>query len=56
MPTHYHGTPPEEQALSAFINFVRAADSLTARIHQYLGSYGLTETQFAVLEVLLQRA
>ncbi|HEY9841953.1 MAG TPA: MarR family transcriptional regulator [Candidatus Obscuribacterales bacterium] len=52
MPSHFHGTPAEEQALSAFINLIRAAETLSARVHQHLGAQGLTDSQFAVLEAL----
>lgn len=53
MPTHYKGSPEEERALSAFINFLRAADSLVARLDSQIGMGGLTHGQFAVLEALL---
>lgn len=53
MPTHYQGTPAEQQALSSYINFMRAAETVSARIHQHLSQYGLTDTQFGALEVLM---
>lgn len=53
MPTHYKGTPEEERALSAFINFMRAADSIIARLDAQIEMGGLTHGQFAVLEALL---
>ncbi|MBT9547708.1 MAG: MarR family transcriptional regulator [Candidatus Sericytochromatia bacterium] len=52
MPTHYSGPPQEIQALNAFINLIRAADSISAKINTALSDYGLTETQFGVLESL----
>lgn len=52
MPTHYAGPPEEIQALNAFINLIRAADSISAKINTALSEYGLTETQFGVLESL----
>lgn len=52
MPTHYQGTPKEIQSLSAYIPFIRAADTLSAQIHQHLSAHGLTESQFGVLEAL----
>jgi MarR family transcriptional regulator, 2-MHQ and catechol-resistance regulon repressor len=52
MPTHYKGRPEEERALSAFINFMRAADSVTARLDSQIEMGGLTHGQFAVLEAL----
>lgn len=52
MPTHFQGTSEEQRALNAYINFQRAAESCSARVHQHLGAFGLTETQFGVLECL----
>jgi MarR family transcriptional regulator, 2-MHQ and catechol-resistance regulon repressor len=52
MPTHYKGRPEEERALSAFINFMRAGDSLSARLDGQIEMGGLTHGQFAVLEAL----
>lgn len=52
MPTHYQGPSQEVQALSAYIPFVRAAESMSAQTQQYLSANGLTETQFGVLEAL----
>lgn len=52
MPTHYKGPPETERALSAFINFLRAADSLAARLDSQIEMAGLTHGQFAVLEAL----
>ena len=51
MPTHYQGPPNEIEALEAYIKLMRAAESLTARVHETLPA-GLTVTQFGVLEVL----
>ena len=53
MPTHYKGTAEEERALSAFINFMRASDSVAARLDAQIEMGGLTHGQFAVLEALL---
>lgn len=53
MPTHYRGTVEEERGLSAFINFMRAADSVVARLDAQIEMGGLTHGQFAVLEALL---
>ncbi|MGV3524173.1 MAG: MarR family winged helix-turn-helix transcriptional regulator [Candidatus Sericytochromatia bacterium] len=52
MGTHYQGCPAITGALCAYINFIRAAESLSSRINQHLSGYGLTESQFGVLEVL----
>jgi MarR family 2-MHQ and catechol resistance regulon transcriptional repressor len=40
------------RALNAFINLMRAADSLTTRLHAPLAAAGLTVGQFGVLEAL----
>jgi MarR family 2-MHQ and catechol resistance regulon transcriptional repressor len=53
MPTHYKGDPEIERALSAYINFTRAANSVAARLDAQIESSGLTTGQFAVLEALL---
>ena len=52
MPTHYKGPPETERALNAFINFLRAADSVMARLDSRIEMGGLTNGQFAVLEAL----
>jgi MarR family 2-MHQ and catechol resistance regulon transcriptional repressor len=53
MPTHYTGCAEIERALNAYINFVRAANSVGARLQNQIESSGLTTGQFAVLEALL---
>lgn len=52
MGTHYQGSEQAERALNAYINLMRAAETLSARVQQQLSQHGLTETQFGVLEVL----
>jgi MarR family transcriptional regulator, 2-MHQ and catechol-resistance regulon repressor len=52
MPTHFVGEPEEVQALNAFINLIRASDTVSARMNTALAEMGLTETQFGVLESL----
>src|SRR5579872_514812 len=52
MPTRYKGRPEEERARSAFINFMRAADSVSAHLDGKIEMGGLTHGQFAVLEAL----
>jgi MarR family 2-MHQ and catechol resistance regulon transcriptional repressor len=52
MPTHYQGTKQETLALDTFIKLVRAGDALNARLSPLLDKYGLTPSQFAVLEAL----
>ena len=52
MPTHYKGPAEVETALSAFINFMRAGDSISARLDAQIEMAGLTHGQFAVMEAL----
>ncbi len=52
MGTHHDGTAREKRALSAFINLVRAAESLMARQGRRVATHDLTLTQFGVLEAL----
>lgn len=54
MGTHYQGTKAETDALNAYIKLMRAADSVTARVHAVL-PHGLTISQFGALETLLHR-
>jgi MarR family 2-MHQ and catechol resistance regulon transcriptional repressor len=53
MGTHYRGAPAEVRALNTYIKLMRAADSVSRRLAPRLLRYGLTETQFGVLETLL---
>lgn len=39
-------------ALGTYVKLMRAAESLTARIHRHLSAYALTISQFGVLEAL----
>jgi MarR family transcriptional regulator, 2-MHQ and catechol-resistance regulon repressor len=52
MPSHHKGSEAEVRALSAFINLMRAADSMTAKTAPLIDQSGLTHGQFAVLEAL----
>jgi MarR family 2-MHQ and catechol resistance regulon transcriptional repressor len=49
MASHYQGSVEEVRALDAYIKLVRAAESLTTRLHRGIP---LTLSQFAVLEAL----
>ena len=40
------------RALSAYVKLMRAAESMTTRAHRHLSSFGLTISQFGVLEAL----
>lgn len=53
MPTHFEGGEGIVRALNAYINLVRASDSVLSKIAMHLESAGVTTGQFAVLEALL---
>jgi MarR family 2-MHQ and catechol resistance regulon transcriptional repressor len=53
MPTHYQGNKRDTAALNAYINLVRAAETILGNIGTDLGTRGLTLGQFGVLEALL---
>lgn len=42
----------ERRALGAYVKLMRAAESVTQRIHRHLALAGLTASQFGVLEAL----
>lgn len=48
----YRGSKKEVRALSAYVKLMRAAESVTSRVHGHLRGRGLTVSQFAVLEAL----
>ena len=52
MGTHYQGTQLEKDALDVYIKLSRAAGAVEARINCHLRDYGLTSSQFGVLEAL----
>ena len=52
MPTHFKGCKEDVTALNAYINLIRASDSLMARLTAQLESEGLTAGQFGILEAL----
>src|SRR3954468_4296542 len=49
---HFKGNKKTAQALDAFVKLTRAANSVSAATSTSLVGAGLTESQFAVLEVL----
>ena len=53
MGTKYKGNDKEIMALNAFININRAVESVGARLSSNYLRYGLTDSQFGVLEALL---
>jgi MarR family transcriptional regulator, 2-MHQ and catechol-resistance regulon repressor len=52
MPTHFKGCKETERALSAYINLIRASDSIVSKASAQLEESGITLGQFAVLEAL----
>jgi MarR family 2-MHQ and catechol resistance regulon transcriptional repressor len=52
MPTKYSGTPEEVRALDAYIKLIRAANTVSGRIHRHLLETGLSTSQFGVLDAL----
>lgn len=54
MRARYRGNKAEARALRTYVKLMRAAESVTSRIHRHLSETGLTISQFAVLEALYQ--
>lgn len=52
MGTKYKGSDREVKTLNAFINLMRAANSVEARLSLKLNKYGLTTSQFGTLNTL----
>ncbi|HKS81539.1 MAG TPA: MarR family transcriptional regulator [Candidatus Acidoferrales bacterium] len=52
MPSHFKGSKRDTAALNAYINLMRASDSLAGRLTAQLESHELTMGQFGVLEAL----
>jgi len=52
MSRHFHGTPRQERALSAYIKLLRASDTLHTEAMRSLADEGLSPSQFGVLEAL----
>ena len=52
MPTRYSGTEEEVRALNAYINLMRASQSVYAKVERSLGLQGFTVSQFGILEAL----
>lgn len=52
MGTHYKGTAKEINSLNVYLKLLRAADSLRARINKSILQYGITESQFFLLDAL----
>src|ERR1700752_2129419 len=52
MPSNYRGSQVEIEALSAFINLMRAGDSVAAVLQKDFDETEMTTSQFGVLEAL----
>jgi len=52
MSTHHKGTSRERRALAAYINLLRATNTVSSQAMRHLDAHGLTPSQFAVLEAL----
>ena len=52
MGSKYNGTKKEIRALNSYIKLIRSAESLNSKINLELSEFGLTESQFAVLDAL----
>lgn len=52
MPTHFKGGKAAKRALSAYINLIRASDSIVDKASAQVEASGITLGQFAVLEAL----
>lgn len=52
MGTKYQGTPEAVAALDSYIKLTRASESVFSRTTAHLSDYGVTDSQFAVLEAL----
>jgi MarR family 2-MHQ and catechol resistance regulon transcriptional repressor len=50
--TNHHCDPREARALKTYVKLMRATESMTARAHRQLSTFGLTFSQFGVLEAL----
>jgi len=52
MGTHYKGSKKDMRALDTYIKLMRAADTINSAVNFSLSKYGLTESQFNVLDAL----
>ena len=52
MATHHRGGQSEVRALNAYINLVRATDSVARRLSAKVEAEGLTTAQFGILEAI----
>jgi MarR family 2-MHQ and catechol resistance regulon transcriptional repressor len=52
MGTHYKGSRRTVDALNSYTKLIRSTESLSSKISLELSDYGLTESQFGVLDAL----
>ena len=52
MQKEFQGNKKEVRALGTYVKLMRAAESITSRVHKHLSSVGLTVSQFGVLEAI----
>ena len=52
MTTRQHRDTGRDRALNTYVKLMRATESVTSRAHQQLSTFGLTFSQFGVLEAL----
>jgi MarR family 2-MHQ and catechol resistance regulon transcriptional repressor len=52
MPSRHKGSARERRALAAYINLLRATNTVSSQSMKHLDAHGLTPSQFAVLEAL----
>jgi len=53
MGTQFKGSKRTAEALNSYIKLIRSAESLSSKINLELSEFGLTESQFGVLDALL---
>jgi len=53
MGSQFKGSKKTKEALNSYIKLLRSAESLSSKINLELSKYGLTESQFGVLDALL---
>jgi MarR family 2-MHQ and catechol resistance regulon transcriptional repressor len=52
MTSRFKGSPSQRRALAAYINLLRATNTVSSQSMRHLDAHGLTPSQFAVLEAL----
>ena len=52
VPSHHKGKKTEQVALDAYVSLTRSVATVNDRLNKHLDDSGITESQFAVLEIL----